>query len=808
MTARAVRLLCILSLAVGLASCMSRPEASPRSAADEAPSDSGSPEVVACAPLEASDLCMRSGDGARTVLRGDVLALDRIYKNGSVVIENGRISYVGCDPELSAATVITCPGAVISPGFVNGHDHLMYSNAAPADWGDERYAHRNEWRKGLNGHAKVNGPKTSHNEAVEVRALLSGTTSIFGSGMISGLARNIDSQKIAGVQAVYQTFPLGDTDGTMKADSCDYAYHESVVNADDGCPFGPHLGEGISREAANELVCLSGAGEYDIFRDNLVILHGIAAGPKEAAKMARNDVKLIWSPRTNLSLYGNTTPVPMLHRMGVTIGMGTDWIYSGSATMLRELKCADSYNRDYLDGYFSDRQLWMMPTYNTARAFGIEKELGHIGTGALADIVVYRGAPGVSPYRSVIDAENKDVLMVMLEGRPVYGMRDLMISGSDVDVCGVAMRVDLAASGSKARFEDVQAHADYPLFFCDVPPGEPTCLPARIRPEDTADSTRYSPASPDRDHDGIPDDQDNCPDMFNPVRPMEPAQADFDGDTIGDICDPEPLCHAASASCPVIPKNDYDGDGISNGRDNCPRAPNPDQADADGDGLGDACDACPMLANPDGERCPIEKLTTIREANQMILSGCGNRVSCRLGEEIRVEGRVTAVSAHGFFMQTAGAEDASWTGIYVASSASVSRDDQVSVQADPARFGGMNQLSRAAVTVLSSHNPAVEPVVMHAADIATNGAKAEEFTGVLVRIDSPVVQAHDSQASFGMYPVLDSASGNIYLDDFIWRISPAPAQDSRFEHISGILVYDFGNHKLSPRDRDDLVSSD
>ncbi|MBQ8038028.1 MAG: hypothetical protein IJ268_13645, partial [Proteobacteria bacterium] len=76
------------------------------------------------------------------------------------------------------------------------------------------------------------------------------------------------------------------------------------------------------------------------------------------------------------------------------------------------------------------------------------------------------------------------------------------------------------------------------------------------------------------------------------------------------------------------------------------------------------------------------------------------------------------------------------------------------------------------------------------------------------RIDSPVVQAHDSQASFGMYPVLDSASGNIYLDDFIWRISPAPSQDSRFENISGILVYEFGNNKLSPRDRDDLVSSD
>ncbi len=35
---------------------------------------------------------------------------------------------------------------------------------------------------------------------------------------------------------------------------------------------------------------------------------------------------------------------------------------------------------------------------------------------------------------------------------------------------------------------------------------------------------------------------------------------------------------------------DSDGDGVPNSRDNCPDVPNPDQADFDGDGLGDACD--------------------------------------------------------------------------------------------------------------------------------------------------------------------------------------------------------------------------
>lgn len=39
---------------------------------------------------------------------------------------------------------------------------------------------------------------------------------------------------------------------------------------------------------------------------------------------------------------------------------------------------------------------------------------------------------------------------------------------------------------------------------------------------------------------------------------------------------------------------DSDGDGVPDGRDNCP-VPNPEQLDEDGDGRGDECDACPFV---------------------------------------------------------------------------------------------------------------------------------------------------------------------------------------------------------------------
>lgn len=97
--------------------------------------------------------------------------------------------------------------------------------------------------------------------------------------------------------------------------------------------------------------------------------------------------------------------------------------------------------------------------------------------------------------------------------------------------------------------------------------------------------------SGDRDQDGVPDSADNCPDAPNN------DQADQDGDHIGDVCD-----------------SDRDGDGVDNGVDNCSNIANPDQVDTDGDGEGDPCDTdddddtvpdgqdnCPLVANPGQE---------------------------------------------------------------------------------------------------------------------------------------------------------------------------------------------------------------
>ncbi len=81
----------------------------------------------------------------------------------------------------------------------------------------------------------------------------------------------------------------------------------------------------------------------------------------------------------------------------------------------------------------------------------------------------------------------------------------------------------------------------------------------------------------DGDSDGHFDDDDICPNDFDPL------QLDSDGDWAGDACD----------VCPFDAQNDVDNDTVCGDVDNCPSVGTTNQADGDSDGIGDVCDACP-----------------------------------------------------------------------------------------------------------------------------------------------------------------------------------------------------------------------
>ncbi|XXY44739.1 lamin tail domain-containing protein [Sorangium sp. So ce269] len=765
------------------------------------------------APLPRGTCQVVPGAGA-TLIRGDVLAPGAVYRGGRVLVdERGAIACVGCDCEAAGATEITCPTGVVSPALINTHDHITFTQNSPYTPTEERYEHRHDWRTGNGNHTEIDTPGSASQAQVrwgELRFLMGGATSIVGAGSATGLLRNLDRADQEGLgqtPVAFDTFPLRDSSGRELVSGCGYSNdmvtREEIEGEDAYCP---HVAEGIEASARNEFVCLQ-AEPNDVLQPQSAYIHGIGLTAPDYAAMAAKGTGLIWSPRSNITLYGDTAVVTAAARLGVQIALGTDWIATGSMNLLRELQCAASLNETYYDGFFSDEELWMMVTGNAAAVTATDDAIGALSTGKVGDIAIFNGAQR-APHRAIVAAEPQDVVLVMRGGKVLYGDAAVVsaVRGAEVcdelDVCGVAKQVCLEDEiGVRLEALEREAGEIYPAFFCGEPEREPLCAPSRAAtaPVNASvnGSTVYTgePTDADLDGDGIANGADDCPSVFNPIRPLDDgAQADFDGDGDGDACDACPL-DAGSTLCSAPNPNDSDNDGVPNGADNCPGLQNRDQADMDRDGKGDPCDLCPAQANPGTQGCTVSiydiKDGTVAEGATVAL------------ENALVTGRF----ASGFFVQVKpgdpGYAGPAHSGVYVFSPENtVVAGDRVRItSAVVAGFFGQIQLGSAVVEVIASLGEAAPPPERVApADIATGGPRAAELEGVLVEVEDVKVIGLD--VMYNEFIV----TGDLRVNDLLYLAAPFPAVGDNFAAIRGILNHRNDNSKIEPRGAEDLVA--
>src|SRR5262249_14747244 len=156
--------------------------------------------------------------------------------------------------------------------------------------------------------------------------------------------------------AYFDTFPLGDSDGTILSAGCAYPKIRSATSAFGGGRYAPHIAEGIDLGAENELHCLA-APIGQLVTHQTTILPRVGLDARDVATIKSAGARLVWAPRSNVDLYGNTAPVTEFFRAGVPIALGTDWLASGSMNLLRELRCADALNAKYFHATFADRDL-------------------------------------------------------------------------------------------------------------------------------------------------------------------------------------------------------------------------------------------------------------------------------------------------------------------------------------------------------------------------------------------------------------------------------------------------------------------
>lgn len=375
--------------------------------------------------------------GGPIVLRGTIILPNGITRHGYVAIVNGLIASISDNPPRLPGAVSVNTHGIILPGLVDVHNHVRF-NVLPRWKPGRLFTNRNQWRTDPEVLAKINGPidrlESTYfcdlNKWGELRALVGGTTSIMTTlpqPCINGLVRNLDfNSGFYGTTELDREHIYDVLDLPPASDPSARAAFAGAANFFIGNPFYEalfiHLAEGTDAAAREEFTFMQ---SQSLVSSKGAVIHGIPLCAADFRMMGLNGTALVWSPRSNLELYGKTTDIRAALDAGVEIALAPDWAVTGSGNLLSELKVAEKWNRKRLGGRLTDRQLVDMVTSTPAHIAGVDDQVGAISVGLRADILVISGDHN-KPYRAVIDATAADVALVFINGVPLYGDRTFM----------------------------------------------------------------------------------------------------------------------------------------------------------------------------------------------------------------------------------------------------------------------------------------------------------------------------------------------------------------------------------------------
>jgi cytosine/adenosine deaminase-related metal-dependent hydrolase len=362
-------------------------------------------------------------------LRGTVLTPDRKLDDGYVVVEDGKIASVGkAKPE---GVDVLETGGVILPGLIDLHGHPEYNVFAA--WEPPReYVNRYAWRGSKEYQlvvkepwAKLTGaPESLLRELTrfaEIRALVGGVTAIQGASAkypdkAEALVRNVDLP-IFGRHRARSIIDLDRVDDKRRQTLREDIDHDKI----DALYI--HLAEGKpdNERSRNEFQDLVGA---KLLTHATVVIHGTALTDASLGDLKDAGGKLVWSPQSNLRLYGQTTPAAKALELGIPMALGADWLPSGSQSLLAELSVARrTLARQGAAGEDVDRKLVRMVTSEGAQVAGLGDELGELTEGRAADVLVLERRYD-DPWENVLAASPTWVELVTIAGDVAYGRAD------------------------------------------------------------------------------------------------------------------------------------------------------------------------------------------------------------------------------------------------------------------------------------------------------------------------------------------------------------------------------------------------
>lgn len=388
-------------------------------------------------------LGLRAGEvdediGPTYVLKGRVVTMNSandVFENGRVIVQRGKIEHVlsAGDPvpeEFKSAPEVDTEGTIY-PGLIDLHNHFVY-NALPLWAVPKRYKNRDQWPREKEYKSNISLPIRALASAeetaralvryVEAKALVGGTTTgqgirtqINGSPkLFNGAMRNVEDTGDARLPEAGTRVPNLKKNDPEDIESFRKALQTRVA-------YFYHLSEGVDEATRGYYTQLD---DNDLIQRPLAGVHALALRPEDYKALAARGAKVVWSPFSNLLLYGQTLQLKALRESGVTFSIGCDWSPTGSKNLLEELKVA-RYVVEKQGAGFSARDLLQAVTADAARVVGWQKYLGVLRPGTFADLLVVSGDSD-NPYEHLISATEPQVTLVTVHGVARYGDREVM----------------------------------------------------------------------------------------------------------------------------------------------------------------------------------------------------------------------------------------------------------------------------------------------------------------------------------------------------------------------------------------------
>ncbi|HET6675352.1 MAG TPA: amidohydrolase family protein [Nitrospiraceae bacterium] len=401
-----------------------------------------------------------ANQGGKIALSGRLVLMDEastVIPQGVLYMDKGNIVAVTeagapCPVGFESVSIINSRGTIF-PGLIELHNHLAYNALRLWDV-PKPYTNRDQWaripdyRKLISGPMQIIGKTPelvpSLIRYVECKSLLGGVTTSQGIQLFSnagirrfyrGLVRNVEQTDEKGLpEAVTRVADIDARDagrflGRLKKASC----------------FLLHLSEGVDETARKHFLALQISDQDWAIGPQLAGIHCAGLAEEDFKIYGEKQGAMIWSPLSNLLLYGKTARIKSAKKAGVRIGIGSDWSPSGSKNLFGELKVARLVSQAEGD-VFSDRDIVSMATRQAAAILQWDAALGSLEAGKRADLLVISGATG-DPYESVVTAKETSIRLVMINGVARYGfpslMRRLGAAGENIQVGGSARMVFL-----------------------------------------------------------------------------------------------------------------------------------------------------------------------------------------------------------------------------------------------------------------------------------------------------------------------------------------------------------------------------